>query len=149
VGKLRPVSQTQVVCPVGAVCWGWGVVNGAGTQVCRCRRRHAVILPSHTSTSAVFIIPSPSGVRCRQAGVSSRNIGPRSSLATAPPLTTTQRHLASCLPPSVRRRSFTLLFVLSLILFLFAPHCYCPCIESVKRMDAPYRLHIRHPSLLL
>lgn len=49
-------------------------------------------------------------------------LGPHHPLAlpTASPLTATQRHLASCLPSSARRRSFLCFSVLSLVLSLLA-----------------------------
>jgi hypothetical protein len=110
-----------------------GAVNG-------CRHKFAAIGPSGDSPVPHALAPPfTTGVQCSR-GAPAATLGP-SSLATAPPLTTTQRHLASW-SPSVRRRSFPLLFILSLVPSFCAPRCSCPSYSSRRNAWTPPTLHI-------
>jgi hypothetical protein len=118
-------------------------------SACRCRRPMRRFLRP-TSTLALSLAfeslhASPSDVGRGMCVPPAATWAPI-SLATAPPLTATQRHLAPVCPPCGAAPSFA---------FRIVPHSFpfraalllLLLLRQVKRMDALYGSHSRRPSL--
>jgi hypothetical protein len=147
---LRLFSPKNVVCLVCAVGCDCCAVNVCLITSLQMSSAYAAISrPTCPLALSLALAPLHSS-RPILAGVPpAATLGPI-SLATASPLTATQRHLASCVcPPCGAAPSFHFSYCPSFFPFFAPPRYYCLLLRPMKTHGRSLQFTRRHPSLLL